>query len=230
MSKRWIIAILLVLFLAVIAEVMLSKIVSDAVAQGMTGLTGSRQVAAHVEKSPAFLMLGGRFDRVDIDAQDVKLDKIALADMHVLMTDVQLDMEALITRRALVIQGVRDIDLTTVVTQDELAKYLNSSVKGVKNANVAVSPGKVEVNSQLTLGGIARVDVKLEGRITGEQDKIKFVAERFWLNNSPVGNIGGALLTEVPLVDLSKLPFKVTVRDIVTEEGKVVIHTDNRSR
>ena len=43
------------------------------------------------------------------------------------------------------------------------------------------------------------------------------------------GNIGGSLLTEIPLVDLNKLPFHVSVRDIVMENGKVILYLDNRS-
>ncbi|QDR81925.1 LmeA family phospholipid-binding protein [Sporomusa termitida] len=211
-------------------EIVLPKVVSDAVALGLRDLTGSRQVVAKVEKSPAVFMLGGTFDRVSADVSDVKTGKLTLRNMHIVLTGVAVDMTSLLTKRALVLRQVDDAVITTTITQEELAAFLNSAVKGVKNAAVTLSPGKVEVDSALTLGGIARVDIKLEGRITGdrEQRSINFVADRFWLNNTPVGNIGGSLLTEVSLLDLKKLPFGVNVRDIVIEQGQVTIYTDNR--
>lgn len=58
------------------------------------------------------------------------------------------------------------IDLTAVITQEELSRYLNQNVKGVKNANVAVTPDKTIVNGELTIGGFAKVTVNLEGKIT----------------------------------------------------------------
>lgn len=211
-------------------EIILPKVVSDAVAQGLGGLTGSKQVVAKVEKSPAVFMLGGTFDRVSADASDVKTDKLAFRNMHIALTGVAVDMPSLLTKRALVLRQVDDAVITATITQEELAAFLNSSVKGVKNAVVTLSPGKVEVDSVLTLGGIARVDIRLEGRIAGDREKhsITFVTDRFWLNNTPVGNIGGSLLTEVALLDLKKLPFGVNVRDIVMEQGQVTIYTDNR--
>ncbi|SMC40562.1 LmeA family phospholipid-binding protein [Sporomusa malonica] len=224
----------IILFLTMVlaaVEVVLPKLVSDAVAQGLRDLTGSKQVTAKVDKSPAILMLGGKLDRVTADASDVKTDKLTVRNMHIALTGVDVDIHSLITNRTLVLQKLDNVDLTATITQEELAAFLNSSVKGVKNAVVAITPGKVEISSALTLGGFARVDVKLEGRIAGDREnrRIKFVTDRFWLNNTPVGSIGGSLLTEVPLLDLKKLPFGVNVRDIVMEQGQVIIYTDNRN-
>ncbi|WP_425058463.1 hypothetical protein SCACP_31150 [Sporomusa carbonis] len=212
-------------------EVVLPKLVSDAVAQGLRDMTGSKQVSAKVDKSPALFMLGGKFDRVAADAGDVKVDKLTFRTMHIRLTGVDVDIRSLLANRTLVLQKVDAIELTAAITQEEVAALLNNSVKGVKNAVVAITPGRVEVSSALNFGGFARVDVKLEGRIVGDREnrRIKFITDKFWLNNTPVGNIGGSLLTEVPLVDLKKLPFGVNVRDVVMEQGQVVIYTDNRS-
>lgn len=212
-------------------EVVLPKLVSDAVAQGLRDLTGSKQVNARVDKSPAILMLGGTLDRVTADASEVKTDRLTVKNMHIALTGVDVDMHSLIANRTLVLQKLDNVELTATIAQEEVAAFLNSSVKGIKNAVVAITPGKVEISSALTLGGFARVDVKLEGRIAGDREnrRIKFVTDRFWLNNTPVGSIGGSLLAEVPLLDLKKLPFGVNVRDIVMEQGQVVIYTDNRN-
>jgi hypothetical protein len=194
-------------------------------------MTGSRQVSARVDKTPAILMLDGSFDRVTADVSEVKTEKITFRNMHLNLTDVKLDVKTLLTSRKLVLEQVKGVELTAIIGQEELANYLNNSVKGIKNANVTITPDKIQVSSALTLGGIARLDIKLEGRIASDREnrRITFVTERFWLNNSPVGNIGGSLLTEVPLVDLKKMPFNVNVRDVVMEDNQIIIYTDNKN-
>jgi hypothetical protein len=125
---------------------------------------------------------------------------------------------------------VQDIDLTAVITQDELSRFLNQNVKGVKGAVVTINAGKVQVTSNFALGSLASLAITLEGKIAGDGQKLKFVTERFLLNNNMVGNIGGSVLTEIPLVDLKKLPFGVSVRVVNMEDGKVTIFADNRTK
>ena len=229
--KRFTTIVLFLVMVIAAVEVVLPKVVSDAVAQGLRQLTGSQQATARVDKIPAVFMLDGNFDRVTADVSEVKTEKITFRNMHVSLSDVKVDMQSLLTSRKLVLEQVKAVELTATIGQEELATALNNSVKGVKNAVVTITPGKVKVTSALSLGGFARVDVRLEGRIAGDREnrRILFVTDKFWLNNTPVGNIGGSLLTEVSLVDLKKLPFNVNVRDVVMEDGQVIIYTDNRN-
>ncbi|MCX7781748.1 MAG: DUF2993 domain-containing protein [Negativicutes bacterium] len=227
-AKRWLVIIGLILVVVVVAEAMLAQIVSRAVEQGMNGLAPSDKVAASVSKRPAIAMLGGSFDRVAIDTVNTRIDKITFNEMHTVLTNVQLDRERLFFNRVVAVQEVQDITLEAVLTQDELARYINQNVKGVKNAQVAITPGKVQASSQLALGRIASLAVTLDGKVVSDGQRIKFVTDRFLINNSSVGNIGGAVLTEIPLVELKSLPFGVAVKDIVMENGRVIIFADNK--
>ncbi|HMM19520.1 MAG TPA: DUF2993 domain-containing protein [Selenomonadales bacterium] len=230
MVKR--LSIIVVILLALFAgeELLLPRFVSTLIAHGMTQAAGTDQIEAQVSKRPAFLMLGGRFDSVRILARDAKVDKIAFSELDTALTNVELDMNALMTRKAVAIKSVGDIDLTAVITQDELTRYLNQSVKGIRNVEVAINDGKVQVSGKLTLSSIASLAVTLDGKIVGDGQKIKFVTERFLLNNASVGNFGGTLLTEIPLVDMKKLPFGTEVRSITSENGKITIYADNRGK
>ncbi len=220
--------VIVILLLAVAGEVLLPMILSDIVAKGMRGLVGSEQVTATLTKRPAFLMLGGKFDTITVSARQAKADKLVFDDMSITLKDAQLDMGALITRRLVAFQSVGDVEIRGTVTQDELARYLNQTVKGIKNAVVDIQSDKIKASSSFSLGGFANVAVSLEGKIVGDGQKIKFVTDQFLLNNRMTGNLGGALLTEISLVDLNKFPFHVNVRDIVMESGKVILYLDNR--
>lgn len=212
-----------------IFNMLIPSLVGGMVARGMAGLTGSSKVTAEVAKWPTWYMLGGSFDTVRIHAQDAKVDKIVFAALDASLDSVDLDMAALLKSGQVVIKSVKDIDLAAAITQEELSRYLNQNVKGVKNAQVTVESGRVRIASTFVIGQIASLAITLDGRIVGDGHKIKFVTDRFLLNNTAVGNIGGTVLTEIQLVDLRKLPFAVTARKVEMENGRVSIAADNRT-
>lgn len=227
--KRLSIIVLLILALAVAGEFAMPWLVGGLVARGMSGATGSDKVTAQVAKRPAVLMLDGRFDSVDIRAQDARVDKITFARLDAALKDVALDMPVLLGQRRVAVKTVRDIDLTAVITQEELSRYINQSVKGIKNAQVTVGSGGVKVGANFALGQIASLAIALDGKVVGDGHRIKFVTERFLLNNTAVGNIGGSVLTEIPLVDLRKLPFGVKARQVTMDNGRITIMADNKN-
>ncbi|MEG6584966.1 LmeA family phospholipid-binding protein [Dendrosporobacter sp. 1207_IL3150] len=228
MTRRLIIGLGIICVLLLGSQLLLPIAISDIMSQGMVSLTGSENVKADVEKRPALLMLGGKFDKITLNAQNAKTDRITFSELNAVLKDVQLDMGTLISRRLVAIQSVGEVDLKVAFSQEELARFLNQSVKGIKNATVAITPDKIQVGSNFSIGGFATVAITLEGKIVGDGQKIKFVTDRILLNNNLVGSIGGNMLTEVPIFDLKKLPFDVKVRNIVLEQGRVVIYTDNR--
>lgn len=229
MSRRYGLIFAAIFALAAIVNMLIPTMVGGMVARGLAGLTGSRQVTAEVAKWPTWYMLGGSFDTVNLHALDARTDKIVFAQLDASLTDVELDMTALLKSGQVAIKAVKDIDLAAVITQEELARYLNQNVKGVKNAQVTVESGKVRIVSNFVIGQIASVAITLDGRIVGDGSKIKFVTDRFLLNNTAVGNIGGTVLTEIQLVDLRKLPFAVNARQVTQENGRVSIIADNRT-
>lgn len=230
MPRRLLYLVAFILALAVATQFILPAVISEIVAQGMVSQTGSEDVNAKVEKWPALLMLGGSFDQIRLSATNAKTDKITFSDFNATLNDVRLDMSTLLSKRMVAMKSVGNVEVVAVISEAELARYINQSVKGVKNAVVKITPDKVQATSALSFGGFATVTVTIDGKIAVDSQRIKFVTERFALNNSPVGSIGGLALTEIPLVEHKKLPFNVSVRDIVTENGRIVIYADNRTK
>ena len=231
MGKRLLMFFLAIALLgAVAAEFILPQATSLAVAQGMTELVGSSEIKAQVIKRPAVAMVTGSFDQITVNAANAKVDKIIFRQLNAELKDVQLDRQRLYLNRQAVIEQVGEINVAAVLTQEEVARYLNQQVKGVKNATVIIDQGKMTAQSSFVLGGFATVAIGLEGRVVQDGQIVKFVTDRFLLNNSPVGSIGGIGLAEIPLLDMKKLPFGVTVRDIMLEQGKLTLHANNKVR
>ena len=163
MGKRLLMFFLAIALLgAVAAEFILPQATSLAVAQGMTELVGSSEIKAQVIKRPAVAMVTGSFDQITVDAANAKIDKITFRQLKAELKDVQLDRQRLYLNRQAVIEQVGEVNVLAVLTQEEVARYLNQQVKGVKNATVSIDQGKMTAQSSFVLGGFATVAVGLE--------------------------------------------------------------------
>ena len=228
--KRLVAGFLAIALLLVIAvQIFLPGLVSSFVARSVGDQIRAEQITANVTKTPALFMLDGKFDQVSITAVKAQIGRIVFQEMNITVLSAAVDMAALLLDRRLVLESAGEIELSGVITQEELARYLNANVKYVKNAAVTVRDGRVVIDAQMAIAGPFAIKVTLDGRIVGDDRQIRFVTEHFSLNDRLAGNISGALLTEIPLADLRQLPFEVGVREVVMEQGRVLVHMDNRS-
>ena len=227
--KRWMAFLLIVLLAAAVAtEFILPRAVAAWVAHSLSRMTGDSQVSVTVRSEPALQLLAGRFDSMTVEADEAKIDKLTFSRVTVTVERAQLDVGALYARRELAIKSAADIDLMAVVSQEELARYLNRDVKGVRNAQVTVTPEKTLVSGELGLPGVIQVAVNLEGRIAADGQQIKFVTQRLGVTQAALGRIAGTAVTEIPLVDLDKAPFPVRLRQLDMEPGRVVIRAEGQ--
>lgn len=227
MAKRFIMIGGALILLLVFSEFLLPSAISDVVATAMKNVTSADQVNAKVEKSPAIMMLAGNFDAITVKVKNAKTDQVVFDEFDVTLQNAQVDMANLIQKRNLTMKSVEDVTIKAIVLEDELARAMNQSVKGIKNAKVSITPGKVTATGSFSMGGFINAKIILEGNIITTDQKIVFHAEHFQIDNSMVGKFGGTLVTDLTLVDLKKLPFDVTVKNVTLEEGKAVVYADS---
>lgn len=229
MRTKGLIIVGVIVAVLIIANLILPGLVSSYATQSLKESTQSESVTVQVDKAPVVMMLAGKFDQVTVDTVNSKIDKIVLSSMHAVLTDVQVNMKALVTENKFVVQSVGDLTVTGAVSQAELARFLDSNVKGSQHAEVTITPEKVILSTHLAIGSFVQVVITLEGQVVSDGQHLKFVTQRFLVNNTSVGNIGGTMLTEIPLLDLNKLPFAATIQNIILENGQIVITAGNQT-
>ena len=193
--------------------------------QALNKVMPARQHNVSARSLPGVTLWLGQFDSVKSVAEEARLDGLKLQEARVTISDARLDMAELAGNSRIVVKQVRELQIMLKVNEKDLAEYLGSKVKEVKNPSVKILNDKIEIRGDVDLG-LLKIAVGVDGRLVGDAGSIRFRSERLEVKNAGGLNFG-ALFAEIPLLDLTKLPFKVAVRKIVTEPGTITIYADN---
>ena len=186
----------------------------------------SRQHQVSARSFPGVTLWQGQFDNVAATAEEARLDGLTLREVRITIADARLDMGHLVSSRRVTVRTVKDMDIVIKVTEKDLAEYLGKKVKEVKNPTVKILTDKIQIRSDVDLG-ILKLAVGVDGKVVVDAQSIRFRSDRLEVNNAGGINFG-AVFAEIPLVDLTRLPFQVAVRKVVMEPGILTIYADNR--
>ena len=221
--------IVLIGFLAVVivfSEVITPLVASWWLGSALSKVMPSRQQNVSARSFPGVLLWTGRFNNVSAVAEEAKIDGFKIQEARVTIEDARLNMDDLLRNNRITIQEVRNLQILMKVTEKDLAEYLGAKIKEVKNPKVKILTDKIEIRSDVDLG-LIKLSVGIDGRIVGDAHSIRFQSDRLEVKNTGGLNFG-SLFGEIPLLDLTKLPFKAGVRKIVTEPGVITIYADNQ--
>ena len=212
------------------ASIAFSEIVTPLAAswwldQALNKVMPARQHNVSARSLPGVTLWLGQFDSVKSVAEEARIDGLKIQEERVTIADARLDMAELAGNSRIAVKQVRDLQIMLKVNEKDLAEYLGSKVKEAKNPGVKILKDKIEIRSDVDLG-ILKFAVGVDGRIVGDASSIRFRSDRLEVKNTGGLNFG-ALFAEIPLLDLTKLPFKVAVRKIVTDAGVITIYADN---
>ena len=212
------------------ASIAFSEIVTPLAAswwldQALNKVMPARQHNVSARSLPGVTLWLGQFDSVKSVAEEARIDGLKIQEARVTIADARLDMAELAGNSRISVKQVRDLQIMLKVNEKDLAEYLGSKVKEAKNPSVKILKDKIEIRSDVDLG-ILKFAVGVDGRIVGDASSIRFRSDRLEVKNTGGLNFG-ALFAEIPLLDLTKLPFKVAVRKIVTDAGVITIYADN---
>jgi hypothetical protein len=216
-------AVLTFLFVFALSELFLPYIIDKQVETGLAKAFGTEDIQATVKARPALTMLGGDFSLITINGKNVHTEKLTISQLSAVFKDTSIDLQRLTKDKTLVFRSIGGFDGTIILQEQDINQYVAKHIKGVKNIRVALLPGTMKVTGDLAIGP-ATVAIAMDGKIRGDQTQIKYAADQLLVNNALVSaNFGGNALSEFLLFDLKKLPVTANVRDVIIEQGRVVI-------
>lgn len=225
MNKSLKLVLIILILLVGLSEFLLPLAASLVLDRALNRAVPTKTLAVTARSFPGIRLAFGDFGSVRSTGVDARIGLLGVKEMQVEMEDARIDMGTLIANNRLVLRDVKDLQIMMKFTEKDLAEYMNKQVKEVKDATVAITPGKIEIKSGVDLG-IIKFSLNVSGRIVGDDKNIRFVSDTLKFGGTG-GPSFGATIGEIVLVDLAQLPFKVGVRKVSMETGAVTIHADN---
>jgi len=208
------------------SEMFLPALLANRLTAAMQNSLQTEQVVAKVEQSPAFTMLLGRFDTIDIKTENAVLNKVQFDELDLHVTKAQMDLQQLVFAQRLSVQNAQEISLKGILSEKQLAAALSQKESKLQDVKVQVTPDQIHIQGGIPLLGKS-ISVTVEGRLLVDQNRILFRMEKVDIKNALLGKMGSNLFNDLVLVDLNKLPFDVMLTKVEQEDGKVVITADN---
>ena len=197
----------------------ISKQISERVSKNLQ----TESVQATVDSTPSFKLLSGQIDVLDIQANDVKLDKVNMTKLSVEGQDLQISVQDLLLARHLVITSAKNLVIKGVIDESALTKLLSEKVDKFSDIAVTINPDYIEAVGKISfLGQEATIHVK--GNVVLDGKNLFFRVTDAETQNSLFGKIGISITKDVLLASADKLPLEgAKFTRVEQQNGQILI-------
>lgn len=223
MRKLLIGLILVVLIVLAGATYILPTYISNQISGRIERSLQTDSVSANIETSPSFMMLFGQVDNIDIEATNIKLDKVNLNELSLKGENIEISVQDLLLARRLVINSADNLTITGLIDENNLAQLLAKEVDKISDIAVKITPDNVEATGKISfLGQEATINVK--GIIVVEGKNLLFRITDANTENRLFGKIGISFTKDIFLVSTDKLPLEgAKFTRVEQQNGQVLI-------
>lgn len=206
--RKLLIGLILVVVIALAgATYILPTYISNQISGRIERSLQTDSVNANIETSPSFMMLFGQVDNIDIEATNIKLDKVNLNELSLKGENIEISVQDLLLARRLVINSADNLTITGLIDENNLAQLLAKEVDKISDIAVKITPDNVEATGKISfLGQEATINVK--GIIVVEGKNLLFRITDANTENRLFGKIGISFTKDIFLVSTDKLPLE----------------------
>lgn len=222
--RKLLIGLILVVVIALAgATYILPTYISNQISGRIERSLQTDSVSANIETSPSFMMLFGQVDNIDIEATNIKLDKVNLNELSLKGENIEISVQDLLLARRLVINSADNLTITGLIDENNLAQLLAKEVDKISNIAVKITPDNVEATGKISfLGQEATINVK--GIIVVEGKNLLFRITDANTENRLFGKIGISFTKDIFLVSTDKLPLEgAKFTRVEQQNGQVLI-------
>ena len=218
--RKLLIGLILVVVIALAgATYILPTYISNQISGRIERSLQTDSVNANIETSPSFMMLFGQVDNIDIEATNIKLDKVNLNELSLKGENIEISVQDLLLARRLVINSADNLTITGLIDENNLAQLLDK----ISDIAVKITPDNVEATGKISfLGQEATINVK--GIIVVEGKNLLFRITDANTENRLFGKIGISFTKDIFLVSTDKLPLEgAKFTRVEQQNGQVLI-------
>ena len=222
--RKLLIGLILVVVIALAgATYILPTYISNQISGRIERSLQTDSVNANIETSPSFMMLFGQVDNIDIEATNIKLDKVNLNELSLKGENIEISVQDLLLARRLVINSADNLTITGLIDENNLAQLLAKEVDKISDIAVKITPDNVEATGKISfLGQEATINVK--GIIVVEGKNLLFRITDANTENRLFGKIGISFTKDIFLVSTDKLPLEgAKFTRVERQNGQVLI-------
>ena len=222
--RKLLIGLILVVVIALAgATYILPTYISNQISGRIERSLQTDSVNANIETSPSFMMLFGQVDNIDIEATNIKLDKVNLNELSLKGENIEISVQDLLLARRLVINSADNLTITGLIDENNLAQLLAKEVEKISDIAVKITPDNVEATGKISfLGQEATINVK--GIIVVEGKNLLFRITDANTENRLFGKIGISFTKDIFLVSTDKLPLEgAKFTRVEQQNGQVLI-------
>lgn len=222
--RKLLIGLILVVVIALAgATYILPTYISNQISGRIERSLQTDSVSANIETSPSFMMLFGQVDNIDIEATNIKLDKVNLNKLSLKGENIEISVQDLLLARRLVINSADNLTITGLIDENNLAQLLAKEVDKISDITVKITPDNVEATGKISfLGQEATINVK--GIIVVEGKNLLFRITDANTENRLFGKIGISFTKDIFLVSTDKLPLEgAKFTRVEQQNGQVLI-------
>lgn len=222
--RKLLIGLILVVIIALAgATYILPTYISNQISGRIERSLQTDSVSANIETSPSFMMLFGQVDNIDIEATNIKLDKVNLNELSLKGENIEISVQDLLLARRLVINSADNLTITGLIDENNLAQLLAKEVDKISDIAVKITPDNVEATGKISfLGQEATINVK--GIIVVEGKNLLFRITDTNTENRLFGKIGISFTKDIFLVSTDKLPLEgAKFTRVEQQNGQVLI-------
>ena len=222
--RKLLIGLILVVVIALAgATYILPTYISNQISGRIERSLQTDSVSANIETSPSFMMLFGQVDNIDIEATNIKLDKVNLNKLSLKGENIEISVQDLLLARRLVINSADNLTITGLIDENNLAQLLAKEVDKISDIAVKITPDNVEATGKISfLGQEATINVK--GIIVVEGKNLLFRITDANTENRLFGKSGISFTKDIFLVSTDKLPLEgAKFTRVEQQNGQVLI-------
>ena len=222
--RKLLIGLILVVVIALAgATYILPTYISNQISGRIERSLQTDSVSANIETSPSFMMLFGQVDNIDMEATNIKLDKVNLNELSLKGENIEISVQDLLLARRLVINSADNLTITGLIDENNLAQLLAKEVDKISDIAVKITPDNVEATGKISfLGQEATINVK--GIIVVEGKNLLFRITDANTENRLFGKIGISFTKDIFLVSTDKLPLEgAKFTRVEQQNGQVLI-------